>query len=272
MLRLALRVRRDQAELVLAELLELAPAGVEETAPSDDVVEYAVYGAPGELPALPALKAVAGRALVEVATSEVPDDWHTRWREFHRPLVLKGRLTVRPPWEPPGETPLDLVIDPGPAFGTGAHATTRLCLELLLELEPREGGLVDLGCGSGVLAIAAARLGYAPVLALDNDSAAVRATRENARVNGIELEARRHDLRREPAVVAPTVAANLLAPLLETWAGRLALAPRRPERLIAGGLLCHEVDAIAPAFAAAGLHERARRGLGDWAAVLLVAG
>src|SRR5690242_6565432 len=100
MLRVALRVRREDAEIVLAELLELAPSGVEELERGEDVVEYAVYGAPGELPALPDLTAAAGEALVEVSTSEIADDWSARWREFHRPLVLEGRLTVRPPWEP----------------------------------------------------------------------------------------------------------------------------------------------------------------------------
>ena len=79
------------------------------------------------------------------------------------------------------------MIDPGQAFGTGAHATTRLCLELLLALEPA-GPLVDLGCGSGVLAIAAAKLGWAPVLGVDHDPLAVEATRENARVNGVDVD------------------------------------------------------------------------------------
>lgn len=270
MLRLALRVRREDAELVLAELLELAPGGVEEVALEQDIVEYGVYGAPGELPALPDLEAVAGGALIEVSSSEVADDWDERWREFHQPLVLAGRLTVRPPWEPPGDTPLDLVIDPAQAFGTGAHATTRLCLELMLELEPRDG-FMDLGCGSGVLAIAAARLGWGPVLALDNDPASLEATRENARVNRVELEVRRHDLRRERAEPLPTVAANLLAPLLLVWADQLAGAERLPEQVIASGLLVHEVDAIARAFAELGLSERTRRDRGEWAAALFTA-
>ena len=172
MLRLAIRVRRDDAELVLAELLELAPSGVEEVE-LGDTIEYAVYGSPGELPALPDLRAAAGTALVEVSTREIPDDWAERWREFHRPLVLDGQVTVRPPWEAPGTTPIDVVIDPGRAFGTGAHATTQLCLELMLELgrQDSNGPLLDLGCGSGVLGIVAARLGWAPVVAVDNDAA-----------------------------------------------------------------------------------------------------
>src|SRR3984893_9528827 len=136
MLRLAVRVQREHAELVLAELISLAPGGVGEVSIGDRV-EYAVYGPPGELPTLPDLRAAAGGALVEVSTTEIADDWAERWRAFHVPLVLDGALTVRPPWEPPGDTALEVVIDPGRAFGTGAHATTRLCLELLLGLEPR---------------------------------------------------------------------------------------------------------------------------------------
>ena len=282
MLRLGVRVRREQAELVLAELLELAPCGVEEVALGEDMIEYAVYGAPGELPALPDLRAAAGGALVEVATEEIADDWNERWREFHRPLVLDGRLTVRPPWETAGNTPIDLVIDPGRAFGTGAHATTRLCLEMMLELaeedhrgaaEPaagRPGGsFLDLGCGSGVLAIAAARLGWAPVLALDNDPASVQAALANARVNGVSVAVRRHDLRLAPVPPARTIAANLLAPLLLAWAERLPQAGGLPERVIASGLLTDEADGVAEAFAARGMIGTSRRTSGNWAALLL---
>ena len=167
---------------------------------SPEVIEYAVYGAPGELPAVPDLRAAAGGAYVDVSTREIADDWAERWRSFHRPLVIGDRLTVRPPWEPPGDTALDVVIDPGQAFGTGSHATTRLCLELMLDLEPAvRGSFVDVGCGSGVLAIVAARLGFAPVTALDYDPAATAATRENAARNGVELEVRDFDMRAEQA-------------------------------------------------------------------------
>jgi ribosomal protein L11 methyltransferase len=259
---------------VLAELLELAPSGVEEVSLSDGTIEYAVYGAPGELPSLPDLSAVAGDALVEVTTKEIADDWDRRWREFHKPLVLGSRLTVRPPWEPAASTAVDVVIDPGQAFGTGAHASTRLCLELLLELAPGTGAFVDLGCGSGVLGIAAAKLGWGPVLALDNDPDAIHATAQNARANGVELEARRYDLRTDPvaASVAPTVAANLLSPLLLAWAARLPADGGGAERVIASGLLSTEGDRVAEAFAARGLRQAARRSGGDWVALLLERG
>jgi ribosomal protein L11 methyltransferase len=178
---------------------------------------------------------------------------------------------VRPPWEPPlpsaeGSEGIDVVIDPGQAFGTGAHHTTRLCLALLLELDPA-GALADWGCGSGVLAIAAARLGYAPVLAVDVEPASLQAASDNAAANGVpEIEVRRLNLRREPAPWAPTVVANLMRPLLLDVA---RLLERAPERLIVSGLLREEADEVAAAFAAHGLVERDRRFGGEWAALLL---
>ncbi len=167
-IRLAIRVSRDQAELVLAELAELAPGGLEERDIDADTVEYAIYGAPGELPQLPDLRAAAGGALVDVSTTELADDWDVRWRTWHPAVVVEagGRtLRVRPPWEEPQPGTIDVAIEPAQAFGTGAHETTRLSLALLMGLEPA-GPLADWGCGSGVLAIAAAKLGFAPVLAL----------------------------------------------------------------------------------------------------------
>jgi len=266
-LRLALRVRREDADVVLAELLELAPGGVEEADLEDGVVEYAVYGAPGELPDLPDLRAAAGGALVDVVTTEVADDWADRWRAFHRPIAIGERLYVRPPWEPAAAGDrLDVVIDPGQAFGTGAHHTTRLCLELLAELEPA-GALTDLGCGSGVLAIAAAKLGWGPVLGVDHELESVRATRENAKVNGVVVQAERFDLvRGGPAPTAPTVVANLLRPLLLCVA-RAGFAGPPPHTLIASGLLAHEGDEVAAAFARHGLAEAGRRSGGEWIAL-----
>src|SRR5207302_10084289 len=108
---------------------------------------------------------------------DIAADWRDRWMAFHRPVLI-GPIWIGPPWcEPPADA-ISIVIEPGRAFGTGAHATTRLCIELLLELE--RGSLVDLGCGSGVLAIAAAKLWSSPVLALDSDQGAVAATAANA--------------------------------------------------------------------------------------------
>jgi ribosomal protein L11 methyltransferase len=265
-IRLALRVRRADAELALAEILELVPAGVEEVDRGEEV-EYAVYGAPGELPDLPDLQAAVGAGLVAVSTRAVADDWGDAWKRFHVPITVGGRVHVRPPWSPPcaGPQTIEVVIDPGQAFGTGAHATTRLCLELLLEL-PAHGSLLDVGCGSGVLAIAAAKLGFAPVVAVDHDAAAVEAAVANARANGVELEVRRADIRRDSLPGADVVVANLVGPLVRAAGPRLAGAPV----LVVSGLLTREVgEVVSELEQVAGLPERRRRAAGEWAAVRL---
>jgi ribosomal protein L11 methyltransferase len=311
-IRLALRLASADAESVLAELLELAPSGVEEVQLDDGRVEYAVYGSPGELPDLPDLHAAAAGASIEVSSSEVADDWGERWKQFHHPVVIDSpapaqvpAVRVSPPWDTPAQNAgpdaegtqahttsgkartvpretVEIVIDPGQAFGTGAHATTRLCLELLLELasaEPGGGALLDIGTGSGVLAIAAAKLGYRPVIGLDHDRESVMAATQNASVNGVSIDVRRLDVRVETIPTpngdgddgrAPTViVANLLRPLLLD----LALAiPYAPGHLIASGLLIDEVDEIVAAYTERiGLRERERRESGEWAAVWLQA-
>ncbi len=262
-----MRAAAADAELVLVALLELAPAGVEQV-DGDGFVDYVLYGAPGELPALPRGEAEVAGVRVSVSGEEVADDWAERWRRFHRPVVVGGRLRVRPPWEPPADEPgvAELVVDPGQAFGTGAHPTTRLSLELLLGLEPR-GSLADLGCGSGVLALAAARLGFTPVTAVDSERAAVEATLENARVNGVTLQAvRRMDLRKEPAPRADVITANLVRLLLLRVA---ELMEPQPRHLIVSGLLAGEEDDLAAAFAP--LREQRRLTAKGWTALLLTA-
>jgi ribosomal protein L11 methyltransferase len=264
-IRLAVRVAREHAGFVLAELIDLVPGGLEERQLDPDTIEYVLYGAAGELPALPALQAAAGGALVGVSTSELPDDWDERWRSFHVPIDVPG-LRVRPPWEPPLAGALDVVIDPGQAFGTGSHPTTRHTLELLAALAP-DGALADWGCGSGVLAIAAAKLGWAPVLACDVETASVEATLDGAAANAVTVAVSRCDLRREPGPWAPTVLANLVRPLLLEVAANLE---RVPDRLIVSGLETGEVEEVVAAFARHRLREAARREGGGWAAVELV--
>ena len=119
-------------------------------------------------------------------STEVEEGWEDRWQTFHRPVEV-GRLWIGPPWEEPAEELLAVVIDPGRAFGTGAHPTTRLCLALLQTLGT--GALLDVGCGSGVLSIAAGLLGFSPVLGVDVEPAAVEATLANARINGVTVDA-----------------------------------------------------------------------------------
>jgi ribosomal protein L11 methyltransferase len=152
----------------LALLLHIFPEGVEELDGA-----FAVYA--DEPP--------IGFDVVEV--EDVREGWEDEWRAFHHSVTV-GRLWVGPPWENAPADAIPVVIDPGRAFGTGAHATTRLCLELLQEVEP--SSLVDVGCGSGVLSIAAAKLGFAPVAALDLDDVALEVTAANTAANRVEVE------------------------------------------------------------------------------------
>lgn len=268
MIRLAVRCTPEQAEIVLAELTVLAPNGVEEEV-GPDYVEYAIYGGEGELPELGEIEVAAGDGLVEVVSTEVPDDWADRWQDFHKPLLVGERLWLRPSWEEPREGAIDLVVDPGQAFGTGAHPTTRLCLELLLELEQAgeaSGPLTDLGTGSGVLAIAAAKLGWDPVSGYDHEQPSIETAAANADVNGVSLTLERRNLREGLPELAPTVVANMTAPVLKVVAEQLNGGPAT---LILSGLLHGELDETAAAFAPVGLGERDRRLQGDWAALLL---
>ncbi len=207
----------------------------------DGFVEFALYGAPGELPDLPPGEASIGTTQAHVSTREVGDDWADRWREFHKPAQI-GRIHVRAPWHEAAPDSIDIVIDPAQAFGTGAHPTTRMCVGLLQELPPK-GALADLGCGSGVLAIAAAKLGFGPITAVDHEVAAIEATSDNARDNGVALDrVARVDLREEAAPVAAVTVGNLVRPLLLRVA---ELLPEQPETLIVSGLLEGEEDEVA---------------------------
>lgn len=290
MIRLAVRCAPEQAEIVLAELMVLAPNGVEEER-GPGYVEYAIYGGEGELPELGEIEAAAGEGLVEVVSTEVPDDWADRWQDFHRPILVGGRLWLRPSWEEPREGAIDVVIDPGRAFGTGAHPTTRLCLELLLELAASgeaEGPLTDLGTGSGLLAIAAAKLGWGPVRGFDHEAPSIEAATANAAANHVEIALELRNLRENLPPLAPTTVANLTASVLRDVARHLiegsgdwgraqrslpAVAPAGPspipQTVVCSGLLPTELDEIASAFAACGFSEADRRLDGDWAALLL---
>lgn len=184
-------------------MLALFPEGFEESERGDELVLSAYTDERGE----DRMAAAFG----EVTATEVPTDWAERWKRFHRPVTAGGILIV-PPWEDLPQGTNSVVIDPGRAFGTGAHPTTRLCVELVSELEA--GSLLDIGCGSGVLAIAAAKLGFAPVIGLDTDPHAVEAAQANAAVNGLELEFQQADARVEPLPEVDVAIANLSAELV----------------------------------------------------------
>jgi len=233
-------VPAERAEEARATWLERFPGGFEERE-LDGGVELAAYTDAEPPPA----------ARVE----DVDEGWEDRWREFHRP-VRAGPFWIGPPWERPPRAVVPIVIDPGRAFGTGAHPTTRLCVEAVSELPPQS--LVDVGCGSGVLAIAAALLGFAPVVAVDVDPVAIEAAVRNGAANGVALDARRLDATLAPLPTVAVVVANVSLELVES------LLPRvdAPVAVTSGYLERDE-----PAF---GPYRRvARRTLDGWAADLL---
>lgn len=191
-------------------MLELAPEGFEERDRGVEVELAAYTDAHGG--------SRIARAFGAAQEDDVPTDWAERWRTFHRP-VRAGPFWIGPSWEGAPADAIAIVIDPGLAFGTGAHATTRLCLELLAEVPP--GSLLDAGCGSGVLSIAAAKLGFSPVHALDDDPFAVETAIGNAGANGVEVVANAGDVTLFALPTVDVAVANIALETVERLAARL---------------------------------------------------
>ena len=246
--RVSVSVPPARAEQARAVMLELFPAGFEELE-SEGELELAAYtNAAGE--------ERLWQAFGGAAVSEVEEGWEERWRQFHRPVRV-GSLWVGPPWETPDEDAIAVVIDPGLAFGTGGHATTQLCLQFLQSAD--RGSLLDIGCGSGVLAIAAAKLGFDPIVAVDFDPQAVEATERNAVENDVVVDTRLADLREERLPDSDLAVANIAADAVVALGGRLS-APR----LITSGYLVSDDPELT------GYRREERLSDGGWAADLHV--
>lgn len=221
------------------------------------------------------LQAFGLRPIGELSVSAVhEEDWAAAWKAHFPVLRVGRRMVIRPTWRRHRSRPGDVVLalDPGMAFGTGLHPTTRLCLAGI-ERWGDEGIVagaraIDVGCGSGILAIAAGLLGAASVLGVDTDPIAVEATLANARRNRLarRIGARTGSL---PVAEGPfdLVLANLIASLLVDLAGELAAALRPGGRLLASGIFIDREPEVVAAFRAIGLVVRERTTEGDWVAL-----
>lgn len=256
-------------EALASFLLDLGSPGLV-TDDGQPTVTFTAYLAADARQQLAALRAFCAdiSAVARITTNNLPaQDWAHNWRDHFPPLAIGERLYLVPPWIndlPTGR--IAIVIDPGLAFGTGHHATTQaslLLLERAVAAQPPHRAL-DLGTGSGILAIALAKLGVAEVCAVDSDSEACRCARENCARNGVSDKVKVVGALGETSGRFDLVVANLLSSLLIELAPALAAALAPGGQLIVSGILLPEVADVAGAFAAHGLAEHARIAMGEW--------
>jgi ribosomal protein L11 methyltransferase len=268
----------DELEVLAAELFDLGALGVELQDPGMPLMPgtpalpegrgRAIAHFDERAPALAAAEALGSEAPVEVPAQ----DWSVAWRSHHRTLRVGPRSWVRPPWEPAPDPGVSVTIDPGMAFGTGSHATTALCLErcdeLLAELPGAD--VLDVGTGSGVIALLAKKLGARRVAGTDNDPVALAAARGGEALNGVSgVE---WVLAGDPASVRGTfgiVIANILLNTLEELAPAIASKVAPAGRLVLSGLLAGQADAAERAYVAQGLLPAARKERDGWVRVEL---
>ena len=268
-------VAPEDAELVSLQLFEWGALGVEERdastfTKSDGQAHVTLVGS------------FADTADAEVAAAELcnnwparlefvtGDDWRDGWRAHFKPTRVGKRLVIRPSWEAyePAEQDVVLTLDPGGAFGTGTHESTRLVLEILEELPLAGVRLLDVGCGSGILSIAALLLSADSVVAVDVDEAAIAVTRENAHINGVSD---RVDASTTPLIevgerfslVLANIEAHVLIPLAEAVSSRVLPGGK----LVLSGILTHQGDEVVRAYP--GLNCIQRKEQGEWVALLL---
>jgi ribosomal protein L11 methyltransferase len=266
MRRLAFRVPEAEKEAVLDAVLPLLPAGVREEE-ADGWVELSSTA--GALPGRDVLETAAGRPLEGFAVEDVPADWRARRARFGGGGVLvRDRVLIRSPWDPPAPPGVvDVVVERrGSAFGSGSHPTTQMCVALMLDLEPR-GGAADLGCGVGTLAIAAAKLGWAPVMGVDRVATAVEQARGNVARNGVEVACDVADLAVDAVPLAALLLVNAPPPVHERVAAALTPDVRH---VIVSGIVAGEAEAVLRGYAAAGYAPAEALGTEDeWLALRL---
>jgi ribosomal protein L11 methyltransferase len=266
MRRLRFEVPVDELERVLDGILPLLPGGARPVEVGDGRVELTTLAAGARMPPRAVLEAAAGAVLAEYREDDVPADW--RLRRPRTDVLVAGRAVLRAAEDPePAPGIVDVVLAHGGGFGSGAHPTTRMCVELMLDLEPA-GPLADVGCGLGALAILGARLGFAPVVAVDREPEAVAAAQANAAANGVAVECHVSDAEAEAPPAASTLVVNVPPPVHVQVAARLDPQTRA---VVASGAVGPELDDVIGAYRAAGLEveQRLDDEVGVWSAVLL---
>jgi ribosomal protein L11 methyltransferase len=222
---------------------------------------------PGWQERLASLREALPQARIDTGGQVRDEDWAENWKQFYHPLEVGNRLVICPSWEKftPRSEQLVVILDPGSAFGTGYHWSTRLCLEFLEEVGPREP-MLDLGTGSGILAIAAARLGVKDILAVDNDPVAVKVAKENVEINGCEIRVELAEAA-TPSGYA-LVTANLIAALLVEKARELHDCLAIGGQLICGGIIRERKSEVVEALQATGLVLEKAREREEWVSLL----
>ena len=211
----------------------------------------------------------------QIEVGKIPDeDWKLSYRRHFKTEKIGRRVIVHPPWEPMPTEGIVLTLDPGMAFGTGKHETTRACLEYIDELSDKIAAgstFLDMGCGSGILSIAAAKLGYEAVRGFDVDPEAVDASRENAALNGVDVEYFRYGLGakvKRDLGAADLVVANILGPLLIRFVDEIV--PCVKGHLIISGILSTFYSEVLAIYESRGLKEVSHKTIGEWTTGLLV--
>ena len=222
---------------------------------------------PGWQDRLSYLRQALPEARIDTGSQVRDEDWAENWKQFYHPLEVGSRLVICPSWEKFSPRPEQLVVilDPGSAFGTGYHWSTRLCLEFLEEVGASEP-MLDLGTGSGILAIAAARLGVKDILAVDNDPVAVKVARENVDINGCKIRVELAEAA-TPSGYA-LVTANLIAALLVEKAQELYDCLASDGRLICGGIIRERKQEVVDALRATGLVLLESKEREEWVSLL----
>lgn len=286
---LTVQCASDAVEAVIGMMIEIAGTGpsVENAGERADVSVYVPAGAQAErvqaelgsrLPDIPEFL-TGGEALTITTRTVRDEDWATAWKDHYHAFRIGQRFVIKPSWEswPPEDDTAaarehDIIIelDPQMAFGTGTHATTQLCLAALEDLVRPSRGVLDIGCGSGILALGAAKLGAAPVMAIDNDPIAVETAQANVAANGaadiVVVELADGDLVRMGSQYI--VVANITAPAVCRIVPRAAAVLERGGYFIASGFTERSVDEIVETMQSAGLTVVDRRQQEEWRAVL----